>query len=255
MDWLDQYLNGLGEYKTTVSPADTHMWGVKPKLNNIQERMQFDAAAQSELEFRQIVQEARAELETQGGGGMSVDDVEAGIGADPGSPTVQTTNTPAVAFPVSISIEGVGLYGNTGNIGSVSLEGFFDESYNTNAPYNETEMAGLLRSGVPPYQGTLPFRLYANFIPNASGGNDYIYLGYLLTDLLGYYNASASPGRWFIGNGYSFSNDNQGYYTNYGYYTALQSNSTLPSTNIANWTRVPGYADQSGNITSITFNY
>jgi hypothetical protein len=93
MDWLDQYLDGLGEYKTTVSPADTHIWGVKPKLNNIQERMIFDAAAQSELEFRQMVQEARAELETQGGGGMSVDDVEAGIGADPGSGIVNNTQS------------------------------------------------------------------------------------------------------------------------------------------------------------------
>jgi len=93
MDWLDQYLDGLGEYKTTVSPADTHLWGVKPKLNNIQERMIFDAAAQSELEFRQMVQEAREELETQGGGAMSVDDVEAGIGADPGSGIVNNTQS------------------------------------------------------------------------------------------------------------------------------------------------------------------
>jgi hypothetical protein len=81
-------------------------------------------------------------------------------------------------------------------------------------------------------------------------------MGYLLWDLAGYYNGgSIAPGRWFIGNGYSFVNDNQGYYTNYGYYTALQSNSILPSTNIANWTRVPGYNDLSGNISSITFNY
>jgi len=82
MDWLDQYLDGLGEYKTTVSPADTHIWGVKPKLNNVQERMIFDAAAQSEAEFRQLVQEARAGLEEHG---MSRDDVAEGIGADPGS--------------------------------------------------------------------------------------------------------------------------------------------------------------------------
>jgi hypothetical protein len=255
MDWLDQYLNGLGDYKTTVSPADTHMWGVKPKLNNIQERMQFDAAAQSEVEYRQLVQEARAELEAQGGG-MSVDDVQAGIGADPGSPTVQTTSTPAAAFPVSISIEGVNLYGNTGNLNSVSQAGFFDESGNVNAPYNETEMSGILRSPVPPYKGVLPFRLYANFIANGNGGYDYIYMGYLLWDLAGYYSGgSIAPGRWFIGNGWSFSNDNTGCYTNYGYYTALQSNSTLPSTNIANWTRISGYNDQSGNISSITFNY
>jgi len=87
MDWLDQYLDGLGNYKTTVSPADTHMWGVKPKLNNTQQRMIFDATAQSELEYRQLVQEARADLEEHG---MSQQDVEEGIGADPGSAIVGT---------------------------------------------------------------------------------------------------------------------------------------------------------------------
>jgi hypothetical protein len=252
MDWLDAYLDNLADGRNVVYPPDKNTWTpVKP--NRQQQSMIQDAVAFDQQQQMRMIQEARADLEAHG---MSQEDVQAGIGADPGSPAVQTTSIPAAAFPVSISIEGVNLYGNTGNaINSVSLEGFFDEFYNTNAPYNETEMAGLLRSGVPPYQGTLPFRLYANFIPNASGGYDYIYLGYLLTDLLGYYNASASPGRWFIGNGYSFVGDNQGYYSNYGYYTALQSNSTLPSTNIANWTRVPGYYDQSGNITSITFNY
>jgi len=59
MDWLDNYLDGLGQYKVTVSPADTHVWGVKPKLNNVQQKMLFDAAAQSELEYRLLVQEAR----------------------------------------------------------------------------------------------------------------------------------------------------------------------------------------------------
>jgi hypothetical protein len=87
MDWLDQYLEGLGEYKTTVSPADTHIWGVKPKLNNVQQRMLFDAAAQSELEYRELVREARQDLEenTQGPGEMSQHDIACGIGADPGS--------------------------------------------------------------------------------------------------------------------------------------------------------------------------
>jgi hypothetical protein len=84
MDWLDQYLDGLGEYKVTVSPADTHIWGAKPKLNNIQERLIFDAAAQSEVEYRQLVAEARKEEERQGMG------PSLGIGADPGSPAVQT---------------------------------------------------------------------------------------------------------------------------------------------------------------------
>jgi len=104
MDWLDQYLNGLGEYKTTVSPADTHIWGVKPKLNNVQERMIFDAVAQSELEFRQIVQEARTALEEHG---MSNTDVEDGIGADPGSParstTTSVTPTPSITPTITVT--------------------------------------------------------------------------------------------------------------------------------------------------------
>jgi hypothetical protein len=87
MDWLDQYLDGMGNYKTTVSPADTHIWGVKPKLNSTQQRMIFDATAQSELEYRQLVQEARSALEEHG---MSHADVAEGIGSDPGSSIVGT---------------------------------------------------------------------------------------------------------------------------------------------------------------------
>jgi hypothetical protein len=83
MDFLDQYLLGLGEFKTVVSPADTHIWGVRPKLNNTQQRLLFNANAQSEAEFRQFVAEARKEEEQQGMGPSY------GIGADPGSPTVQ----------------------------------------------------------------------------------------------------------------------------------------------------------------------
>ena len=83
MDFLDQYLLGLGEFKTVVSPADTHIWGVKPKLNNVQQRLLFNANAQSQAEFRQFVAEARKEEEQQGMGPSY------GIGADPGSPTVQ----------------------------------------------------------------------------------------------------------------------------------------------------------------------
>jgi hypothetical protein len=79
MDWLDQYLDGMGNYKTTVSPADTHTWGVKPAPNAQQKRMIFDAAAQSETELRQLVAEARREEERQGMGPSY------GIGADPGS--------------------------------------------------------------------------------------------------------------------------------------------------------------------------
>jgi len=240
MDWLDQYLNGLGEYKTTVSPADTHMWGVKPKLNNIQERMQFDAAAQSELEFRQIVQEARAELETQGGGGMSVDDVEAGIGADPGSPTVQTTTTPAAAFPASITL--------TGSINSAPGTLFPISSLSELSPLYDSEITSLADQSVP-------YRIYLSYTPNGEGTYDYIYMVYLANATAGYYPENVSAGRWFIGNGYSFSGDNSGYYTNYGIYSALQSKSTPPSSNIANWTRIPGSYPNLGNITAIEFNY
>ena len=93
MDWLDQYLDGMGNYKTTVSPADTHIWGVKPKLNNVQQRMIFDATAQSELEYRQLVKEARSDLEEHG---MSQQDVAEGVGADPGSAIVGTNLSYAV---------------------------------------------------------------------------------------------------------------------------------------------------------------
>jgi len=105
MDWLDQYLNGLGEYKTTVSPADTHIWGVKPKLNNVQQRMIFDATAQSEMEYRQIVQEARKELEAHG---MSQHDVACGIGADPGGASVN----PVLTYSININNATIQLPGN-----------------------------------------------------------------------------------------------------------------------------------------------
>ena len=243
MDWLDQYLNGLGEYKTTVSPADTHIWGIKPKLNNVQERMQFDAAAQSEAEFRTLVQEARAELEEHG---MSRDDVAEGIGSDPGSPTVQATPASAPAFPVQITL--------TGNFGFVNaappvLSPITDLSQ-LNGFQEITALAGVNSSTI-----TTPYRVYLSTAPNASGGYDYIYLIYLELDTSGWYNEAISPGRWFIGNGYSFTGDNEGWYTNYGYYTALQSKSTPPSSNIANWTRIPGYYPNEGTITEISFAY
>jgi len=85
MDWMDDYLNGMGEYKTTVSPADTHIWGpAKPsKLQQslIQDSMAFD------VQQMHLIQEARQELERHG--------AALGIGADPGSPTVQTSDTSA----------------------------------------------------------------------------------------------------------------------------------------------------------------
>ena len=82
---MDDYLNGMGEYKTTVSPADTHIWGpAKPsKLQQslIQDSMVFD------IQQMRLIQEARQELERHG--------AALGIGADPGSPTVQTSDTSA----------------------------------------------------------------------------------------------------------------------------------------------------------------
>ena len=102
MDWLDNYLDGLAQYKTTVSPSDTHIWGVKPNLNNQQKRMLFDAAAQSELEYRLIVQEARQA------------EINAGMGGayDAGSAARERPATPAapsgipVASTASVTVAG-----------------------------------------------------------------------------------------------------------------------------------------------------
>jgi len=96
MDWLDQYLDSLGDYKTMISPADTHIWGVHPKLNNVQQRMIFDASAQTESEYRKLVVEARREEEQHG--------ASLGIGADPGSVSVPTpTITPTITPTPSIT--------------------------------------------------------------------------------------------------------------------------------------------------------
>jgi hypothetical protein len=85
MDWMDDYLNGMGEYKVTVSPADTHQWGPakpgKQQQSMIQDAMAFD------IQQMRLIQEARQELEKHG--------ASLGIGADPGSPTVQTPDTGA----------------------------------------------------------------------------------------------------------------------------------------------------------------
>jgi hypothetical protein len=80
MDWMDDYLNGIGEYKTTVSPADTHIWG-PAKPSKLQQSLIQDSMAYDVQQMR-LIQEARQELERHG--------AALGIGADPGSPTVQT---------------------------------------------------------------------------------------------------------------------------------------------------------------------
>jgi len=113
MDWLDNYLDGLGQYKVTVSPSDTHVWGVKPKLNNTQQKMLFDAAAQSELEYRLIVQESReAEIDAGMGGGY-----DAGSAAREERPTPSPTPAPDPYSYAYISDEtGVTVLSALGNI-------------------------------------------------------------------------------------------------------------------------------------------
>jgi len=87
---MDDYLHGIGNYKITVSPADTHMWGPakpsKQQLSMIQDAMAFD------IQQGNLIKEAREQLEMHG---MSPEEVALGIGADPGSPAVQTPDTGA----------------------------------------------------------------------------------------------------------------------------------------------------------------
>jgi len=108
MDWLDNYLDGLGQYKVTVSPADTHVWGVKPKLNNVQQKMLFDAAAQSELEYRLLVQEARQA------------EIDAGMGGsyDAGSAAREGQVTPSATVPDAPVLTSIGS-------GNAELSAFF----------------------------------------------------------------------------------------------------------------------------------
>jgi hypothetical protein len=153
-------------------------------------------------------------------------------------PTTGWSQTLTIApdtFPASISLEGLPtLYPIT------SLSEIQNYNY---------EIQGLAEQNTP-------YRIYLSTTPNGVGGINYIYMIYLANATSGYYSQNVTAGRWFIGSGYTFSNeDNEGYYTNYGYATALQSKSTPPSANIANWTRVVGYQDNGGTITNITFNY
>jgi hypothetical protein len=69
MDWMDNYLNGMGEYKVTVSPADTHQWGVH-KPSKLQLSMMQDSAAFDVQQMR-LIQEARQALERHGASGDS----------------------------------------------------------------------------------------------------------------------------------------------------------------------------------------
>ena len=94
---MDNYLDGMGEYKTTVSPADTLQWGThkpsKQQQSLIQDSMAFD------VQQMRLIQEARLELEKHG----------TSIAPDPGSPTVQLV----------AEAETVSLYFNTAEDGYV----------------------------------------------------------------------------------------------------------------------------------------
>jgi hypothetical protein len=153
---------------------------------------------------------------------------------------------PPAAFPSSISLEG-----NFGFINNAPPELFPITSLGELATF-ESEIGSL--AGVEGGTITIPYRIYLSTAPNGSGGYDYIYMIYLVNATGGYYADNISAGRWFIGNGYSYQGDNSGYYSNFGYHTALQSKLTLPSSNIANWTRLAGYYPNVGSITNITFN-
>lgn len=108
MDWMDEYLYSMGQYKTTFSPADTHIWGVKPTPNAQQKRMLFDASAQSELEYRLLVQESRQA------------EIDAGMGGsyDAGSAAKEGTATSAATVPDAPVLTSIG----TGN---AELSAFF----------------------------------------------------------------------------------------------------------------------------------
>ena len=85
MDWLDAYLDNLADGRNVVYPPDKNTWTpVKP--NRQQQSMIQDAVAFDQQQQMRMIQEARQSLEAHG---MSHADVTEGIGADPGSPTVQ----------------------------------------------------------------------------------------------------------------------------------------------------------------------
>ena len=95
MDWLDAYLDNLADGRNVVYPPDKNTWTpIKPNIQ--QQSMIQDAVAFDQQCQMRMIQEARADLEAHG---MSQEDVEAGIGADPGSPTVQSAATPPVVYP------------------------------------------------------------------------------------------------------------------------------------------------------------
>jgi hypothetical protein len=86
MDWLDSYLDNLADGRNVIYPPDKNTWTpLKPSVQ--QQRMVQDAVAFDQQCQMRMIQEARHELEAHG---MSHADVTDGIGADPGSPAVQS---------------------------------------------------------------------------------------------------------------------------------------------------------------------
>jgi len=81
MDWLDAYLYNLADGRNVVYPPDKNTWA-PAKPNRQQQSMIQDAVAYDLQQQMRLIQEARQELEKHG--------ASSGIGADPGSPTVQT---------------------------------------------------------------------------------------------------------------------------------------------------------------------
>lgn len=93
MDWLDAYLDNLADGRNVVYPPDKNTWTpVKP--NRLQQSMIQDAVAFDQQQQMRMIQEAREELERHG----ASREAAMGIGADPGSPTVQLV-TAAASVP------------------------------------------------------------------------------------------------------------------------------------------------------------
>lgn len=235
MDWFDQYLDALSDGKNVVYPPDSHTWRpVKPTKQ--QQSLIQDSVVADMVRMRMIQEARQAEINQGMGGGY-----DAGSAVKEGP--VAPPTPPVPVFPSSITLTGT--FG--GN--SAPNELFPITSLDEINISPQTEIPDLADT-------TVPYRIYLSTNPNGSNGSDYKYLIYLANNTGGYYSLNITLGRWFIGNGYSYSGDNDGYNTNFGYYSNLQqSKTTVPSDNIANWTRVAGYYPNNGSITAITFNY
>jgi hypothetical protein len=154
---------------------------------------------------------------------------------------------PADTFPLSITVAGT--FGQS-NLASNTLYPIT----NLNQIPLDAEIASLADQSIP-------YRIYLSTAINNQEYQtvDYKYVIYMdpsnSNGTSGYYTEMISSGRWLFGCGYTFAGDNSGHYVNFGYYTALQSKATLPSSNVANWTRIAGYYPNFGTLTGITFNY